>query len=315
MDNVRMDDLRPKFERWLRTRDEMESATVGAMHPVEGGASNLTFRVELANAPYSEVALRMQRESGIFQPYDVAREGRVIRALAGTAVPVPQVVGIEPGSAPLGAPFIVLEWIDAPHMGAAGIEADFGAFTRMVATIHNVDWRDETFAILGRPATAATATATEVATIAARIDAFGVREPLLARGQAALESHIPDDGDLALCQGDINVFNFLFRERKVVAVVDWEQARIGDPRSDVGQLVALSHLKGAPFGQAEAMPFARAYAAASGRSLSGLGYFRALWAWQLAFIHRAWIQSNDTHPWYTWDEAAALLERCLDEIA
>ncbi len=310
-----MDDLRPGFERWLRGREGMERAGVGAICPVEGGASNLTYRVELSDAAFAAVALRMQRESGIFQPYDVAREGQVIHALAGTGVPVPRVVGIEPTTGVLGAPFIVLEWVDAPHMGVAGPDADFGAFTRMVATIHAVDWHDDAFAILGEPASAAAATATEIAIVAARIDAFGVRQPLLDRGQALLEARIPRDGHLALCQGDINVFNFLFREREVVAVVDWEQARIGDPRSDVGQLISLSHLKGAPFGDAATMPFARAYTEASGRSLAGLGYFRALWAWQLAFIHRAWVQSNGSQPWYTWDEAEALLDRCLQEIA
>ena len=36
---------------------------------------------------------------------------------------------------------------------------------------------------------------------------------------------MPGDGRLALCQGDINVFNYLFRDREVVGVVDWEQAR------------------------------------------------------------------------------------------
>jgi hypothetical protein len=48
--------------------------------------------------------------------------------------------------------------------------------------------------------------------------------------------------------------------------------------------------------------------------MKGLEYFRALWAWQLAFIYRAWVASNDSEPWYTWDEAAALLAECMDEI-
>jgi hypothetical protein len=40
----------------------------------------------------------------------------------------------------------------------------------------------------------------------------------------------------------------------LVGVVDWEQALISDPRSDVGQLVALSHLRGAaPYGPPEAV--------------------------------------------------------------
>lgn len=311
---VRMRDIQPRFETWLRQEGEMPRAVVTSMAPVEGGASNVTLRVELEGAAVPAVVLRLQRETGIFQPYDVAREGEILRALANTAVPVPGVLAIERNATVLGAPFVVLEWVDAPHMGVAGGEADFGAFTAMVAAIHNEDWRRIPPDVLPRPTTVAEATRTEVALVAARIDAFGLQSPLLDRGHELLQEHIPSDGELCLCQGDVNVFNFLFREREVVAVVDWEQAHIGDPRSDIGQLVALSHLKGAPFGEAREMPFARAYEAVSGRSMAGLEYFRALWAWQLSFIYRAWVASNDSAPWYTGDEADSLLDRCLAEI-
>lgn len=306
--------LRERFGGWLSAQPGYEQASIAAMAPVEGGASNLTYRVLLEGVPLAAVALRLQRDRGIFQPYDVIREARVVAALAETAVPVPAVVGMETSAEPLGAPFAVLEWVDAPHLGVAGPEGDFGAFTRMVAAIHSVDWRGPGFAMLPQPANAAEATRSEIATVAARVEAFGLHEPLLTRAQERLEASVPGDGRLALCQGDINVFNYLFRGGEVVAVVDWEQARIGDLRSDVGQLVALSHLKGAPFGPAEEMPFAQAYAAASGSNLTGLGYFRALWAWQLAFIHRAWVASNGSEPWYGWDDAAELLERSLEDL-
>ena len=127
------------------------------------------------------------------------------------------------------------------------------------------------------------ALAGEVEAVAARMPAFGCAEdPLLVRALAALRAASPAGGRLALCQGDINVFNYLFRERKVVAVVDWEQARISDPRSDVGQLVALSHLKGAPFGPAGEVPFVRMYEAVAGEELAGMEFFRAFWVFQLA---------------------------------
>jgi len=125
---------------------------------------------------------------------------------------------------------------------------------------------------------------------------------------------VPATGTLALCQGDINVFNYLFRGGRVVGVVDWEQARISDPRSDVGQLVALAHLKGAPFGPAAQQSFVRAYSAVSGATLGEMEYFRAFWLFQLGVIYYGWKSFNESEPWYAWDHLAELLDAALAEL-
>ncbi len=307
---------RGAFQEWLGRLPGFESARVGLIAPVEGGASNLTCRVTLEGGAMPSVVLRVQRERGIFEPYDVLREGEVLRRLARSTVPVPALVGTEGDRAVLGAPFIVLEWVDAPHMGAAGPEADFGAFTEMVARIHGLDWAALGMDFLGVPGSPREAALGEVAAVAARMAPFGCdREPLLARAAGLLAATAPADGRPALCQGDINVFNYLFRRGKVAAVVDWEQARISDPRSDVGHLVALSHLKGAPFGPARDQGFVRAYGAVSGRDLGGMEWFRAFWLFQLGVIYHGWKAFNGTDPWYAWDHLSQLLEASLAELA
>jgi aminoglycoside phosphotransferase (APT) family kinase protein len=304
------------FEDWLRRRPGFEAARVEAVVAVEGGASNVTCRVALSGAPQPAVCLRLQRERGIFEPYDVLREGAVIAALAASPIPVPGVVALEGDATVLGAPFIVLEWIEAPHMGVAGTEASFATFTEMVVRIHGLDWRAYGLEFLGVPANAAEGIRREIEAVAARMPAFGCEgEPLLQRAVGALRANVPGDGELALCHGDINVFNYLFRAGQVVGVVDWEQARISDRRCDVGQLVALSHLKGAPFGEASAMPFVVAYESASGRELAQMAYFRARWLFELAVIYHGWVRFNGTEPWYSWGEVRGLLERALGELA
>ena len=307
---------RERFEAWLRGHDGFEAATVLDFVPVEGGASNLTFRVPLADAPFGAVALRLQRERGIFEPYDVAREAEVVRRLAASTVPVPRVVGVEADADVLGAPFAVLEWVDAPHMGEAGAGGSFGAYAAMVARIHALDWRALGLDFLGVPASAAAATRAELELVAVRAARFpGADDPLLTRARDLLREAIPEDGRLALCQGDINVFNYLFRDREVVAVVDWEQARIGDPRSDVGQLVALAHLKGSPFGQVRDAPFVQAYELAAKQPLTRMEFFRALWLYELGVIYHGWIAFNGSEPWFSWDGIAVLLEQALGELA
>jgi len=284
---------------------------------VDGGASNITCRVDLASAATPAVALRLQRDRGIFEPYAVLREGEVLRKLKPAAIPVPAVLFEEPGPSPLGAPFLVLEWVDAPHMGEAGADADFGAYVAMVAAIHEADWGGLGLAeVLPLPGSPRAACLDEVDAVAARMAAFVPGgDPLLRQAHARLREAAPGDGDLRLCQGDINVFNYLFRGGQVVAVVDWEQARIGDCRSDIGQLVALAHLKGAPYGPADAQPFVQAYGMASGRPLSGMAWFRAFWLWQLAVIHHGWVAFNGTEPWYTRSQVYELLDAALAEVS
>lgn len=302
------------FEPWLRGLAGFEHARVLAISPVDGGASNITCRVELGDGPARYVALRVQRERGIFEPYDVVREGRVLQALVNSTVPVPRLLGSETGGTPLGAPFIVMEWVDAPHMGIAP-DASFAEYTAMVTRIHSLEWRELGLEFLGIPGDPGDALLGEIEAVAARMPAFGCEyDELLARALAALRRTIPADGKLALCQGDINVFNYLFRDGKVVSVVDWEQARISDPRSDIGQLVALAHLKGAPFGPAAQQNFVRAYSAVTGESLKGMEFFRAFWLFQLGVIYHGWMSFNASEPWYRLAHLSELLEAAIAEL-
>ena len=305
------------FQAWLRSLPGYGEAEVLRLQPVEGGASNVILRAPLAKAPLTAVLLRLQRERGIFEPYDVVREAAVLRRLAPSPVPVPAVVGAEPDAGVLGAPFAVLEWVDAPHMGVAGPEASFSAYAAMVVRIHALDWRLLGLAeVLSVPASAASATRAEIEVVGERMERFpGADAPILIRALQVLRQSVPEGMSVGFCQGDINVFNYLFRAGEVAAVVDWEQARLGDVRNDVGQVMALGHLKGAPFGPARDQFFVRAYEGARGAGeLAAMEFFRARWLFELGVIYHGWRAFNDTQPWYGWDHLTELLALALDEI-
>lgn len=44
---------------------------------------------------------------------------------------------------------------------------------------------------------------------------------------------------LALVHGDFNPANFLYADGRVTALIDWENSRIGDPREDLGWMLAM----------------------------------------------------------------------------
>jgi aminoglycoside phosphotransferase (APT) family kinase protein len=47
---------------------------------------------------------------------------------------------------------------------------------------------------------------------------------------------------LAVIHGDFNPANFLYADGKVTALIDWENARIGDPREDLGWMTTMDVL-------------------------------------------------------------------------
>src|SRR5207247_2648475 len=75
-----------------------------------GGRSNLTYR--LTDGATRWVFRRPPAAGRTASAHDVAREARVTSALAGSSVPVPQVVSLCEDLEVLGAPFTVTEWVD-----------------------------------------------------------------------------------------------------------------------------------------------------------------------------------------------------------
>lgn len=47
---------------------------------------------------------------------------------------------------------------------------------------------------------------------------------------------------LAVVHGDFNPANFLYHEGRVSALIDWENARVGDPREDLGWMMTMDML-------------------------------------------------------------------------
>lgn len=298
------------LQSWLRQVPGFADAQVDDLSLAEGGASNLTCCVQLANAPAAEICLRIQRDDGIFAPYDVLLEGEVIKRLAASDLPVPKLLAVEPDPSIFGGPFLVMEWIDAPHMGVAGDQADYLAYVNAVVAVHKTDWKSLGLDCLPVPKSAKAATLAQLGRMSARMEGFGcLDDPQLTKALSRLSENVPDDGEITFCQGDINIFNYLFRNKTVVGIVDWEEAFLGDCRADVGQLIALSHLKGEAWGQAEEAGFAVAYQGITGQPLKNLGYFRSLWLFYLAVIWHGWTMSGSGEPWYSLDQVKTALRR------
>ncbi|MDE2745292.1 MAG: phosphotransferase family protein [Chloroflexota bacterium] len=278
---------------------------------LDGGVSNLTWQI--GRDDDLPVVLRLERKVGIFQPYDVRREARVMRCLEASPIPVPEVLGEQGADSPLGAPYVVLSWMPYPHMGMAPMTpAVTHNYRTMVQAIHSLDWRQYGLEFLDPPPAGHESALRDLDAVRARAVAFNCHHVhLIAEIGAILNQHLPDSPEARLCHGDINVFNYLVGEDGSIAgVVDWEQANLGDPLSDWGLITALASLKGlnAP---PEDHPLAAPAFERSGRDAHDLRYWMLHQMYKLAVIHRIWSEIGDAPPWYSWADVERVSESAL----
>jgi len=235
---------RSGIEAWL-----VEHCGVAApvtIAPVSGGRSNLTSVVTDAHG--RRVVVRRPPLSGVLaSAHDVAREGRIMTALAGTGVPVPEVLGTEEDLAVTGAPFLVTAFVEGTVVRdravATGLSvAERGrlgpAVARTLAEVHAVD----VDAVgLGDLARRDGYLARQVARWTGQLAGGSDRPlPVLDALGRALAEAVPAQEGVALVHGDFRLDNLIVDPASgaVDAVLDWELATLGDPLADVGTLLA-----------------------------------------------------------------------------
>jgi aminoglycoside phosphotransferase (APT) family kinase protein len=266
-----------------------------------GGKSNLTYDVTDGHGHW--VVRRPPLGHVLATAHDMAREYRVISALAGTEVPVPATYLLCEDPSVIGAPFYVMERVEGTVYRTAAQLRELGAqrtqviAARMVDTLaglHAVDPAAVGLADFGRPQGFL---ARQVRRWKQQLDASRSRDlPGADELHAALAARIPAESDVAIVHGDFRLDNLLIGDGdRITAVLDWEMATLGDPLTDVALLLAyqrLAHLEtGYAAADAAIAPgfpspeqIADSYAGRSGRDLSHLGFHLGLAYFKLAVI-------------------------------
>ena len=275
----------------------------GPLHAsvLAGGKSNITYEVTDGHGCW--VVRRPPLGHVLATAHDMAREYRVISALAGTKVPVPATYLLCEDTEVIGAPFYVMEKVGgtayrtAAQLEAVGAERTRLMATRMIGTLadlHAVDPGAVGLADFGRPQGFL---GRQVRRWKKQLDASRSRDlPGADELYAALDAHIPAESDMAIVHGDFRLDNLLVGgDDRITAVLDWEMATLGDPLTDVALLLAyqaLAHLEtGYAVADAATAPgfpgadeIAALYAERSGRDLSNLGFHLGLGYFKIAVI-------------------------------
>ncbi len=270
---------------------------------IAGGRSNLTYSI--SNGADTWVLRRPPLGHVLPTAHDMAREYRVMTALAGTGVPVPRTDALCEDLTVNDAPFYVMEKVDGViyRDGAALTALDPDQSRRLseelvdvMARIHGVDYERAGLGEFGHPD----------GYLERQIRRWGQQwersktrelpgvDELTRRLQAAL----PESGPPAIVHGDYRLDNTMMSATDpgtIVAVLDWEMSTLGDPLADLGlfllywgnagaQLIATGAAMEARAGFLTSDEVVERYAQQSGRSVDALDWYVVFASFKLAII-------------------------------
>lgn len=292
------------FAKWLsQTQPDLLDLSAGLNASlITGGKSNLTYTVTDGT---TEVIVRRPPLGHVLATaHDMAREHRVMDALAGSAVPVPKMFGLCEDINVIGAPFYVMEKAEGEAYQFAKQLADHSPervrviSERLVDTLvdlHAVDYREVGLAEFGRPEGYLER---QVARWRKQLEASRSREVAGIDELANwLTNSVPVTGEGTIVHGDFRLDNALVNsDDEITAVLDWEMSTLGDPLTDVAVMLAYHEMalqedkanvvNDAPLapGYLSINEVTERYAAKSGRNLDDLGFHLALAYFKLAVI-------------------------------
>jgi aminoglycoside phosphotransferase (APT) family kinase protein len=306
------------------------------------GHSNVTYLITRGD---TELVLRRPPRPPLPpSAHDVLREARLLRALWGTAARVPEVLAVCEDPATIGCPFYLMDRIDGEVIVTSVPEAlDNPAERRTIAQelidalaeIHAVDWLAAGLDGFGKP----------TGYLERQLRRFGglwelnkTREiPAVERVGRWLAEHLPSSGPATIVHGDYRLGNTIFAAQapaRLLAVLDWEMATIGDPLADLGYLCMMWTDRTDPQGgmreqlggvtRREGFPTRRAlieaYEQRTGRSMKDLRWYTTLALWKsIVFMEgnykRAMAGSTDDPYLKQFSNGVLELARQAEEVS
>jgi aminoglycoside phosphotransferase (APT) family kinase protein len=214
---------------------------------LEGGASNFTYafdvRVPGTRDERLELIIRWDPEFGLVEPYDMARQFRVMHALQGSAVPLPKTYWLEEDLSVLGRAFYVVGKVDAVigdrvigGRDPSRVKPRRESHVRTLATIHSTDWKavglDRVLELPGEGTTYARREIDRWETVINR--KLAGPDPVLESAARWMRNNAIETGEVCLLHGDCSGTNYMYKGDDVAAVIDWEMSTLGDPMVEIG---------------------------------------------------------------------------------
>jgi aminoglycoside phosphotransferase (APT) family kinase protein len=296
---VDLDRLRPWFAA------HVEGATDAPLHAslISGGRSNLTYSI--GDGTQEWVLRRPPLGHVLPTAHDMQREFTVLDALAGTAVPVPRPLAFCADDAVNDGPFYVMDKVDGMILRTpeefAGISGEDArrcseSLVDVLVAIHGVDYAAVGLGEFGHPD----------GYVERQVRRWGEQwersksrdVPAIEELARRLRAALPQSPPPTIVHGDYRLDNTMLAPDdpgRIIAVLDWEMATLGDPLSDLGLFLVYWGRDQVTFAGANPSTspdagflsreqIAQRYAEASGRDISQIDFYEMLASYKLAII-------------------------------
>jgi aminoglycoside phosphotransferase (APT) family kinase protein len=283
----------------------------------EGGGSNFSFLLEREDG--SRFVLRRPPRPPLPPTaHDVVRESKLQLALAPLGIRVPTIRAVCEDASLLGVSFYVMDFVEGRVVTAElppPLDGDAAARRRLaddlvdtLVEIHAADVTTPELAAFARPGNY---NERQVRRFAQLWEINQTRElPAVVAVGTWLATNVPQQLRATVVHGDYRLGNMIVQGDRIAAVLDWEMGTIGDPRADLGYLVATYSEPGgasnplgtSPVTSTDGFPtraeLAARYAEGSGREVEPLAWFEALALWKAAVfceaIYGRWLRGELT---------------------
>jgi aminoglycoside phosphotransferase (APT) family kinase protein len=270
----------------LQLAERLSSRDVSALRPLTGGASSLTYAGQRGN---QRVVVKVAPPGVPPTAHrDVLRQARIIRALAATPVPVPELLFEDPGDPPDVPPLFVMSFLDGISSEPLFDDADCGSdlivaerfrnAATTLAQLHRLG--PDAVGLVSEPVTALRDEVERWCRTLETTDAKLV--PGWREVATTLRFSAPPPMAPAIVHGDFRLGNLLADQSQITAVLDWEIWSVGDPRIDAAWFLINSDPSTyrRPSRYADAVPsvheLAGIYRQAMGSEVPELDWFCAL---------------------------------------
>ncbi len=227
------------------TRIWAEPVTVRNLARIPGGASRETYRFEAVTPAGTRPLILRRDPPGSLIETDRETEYAAIASFHGRGVAAPEPVALEREGAELERPFFIMVRVEGGHAASPFAPDPYGAHARAMG--------EDFFGTLGRIA-AADPAALPIGKVAKAppldgcwrealdywagvIDTDELHpQPIVRAAIRRLRAYPPPPAmKISVVHGDYRTGNFLHNDTgKMLAVLDWEMAHLGDPLEDLG---------------------------------------------------------------------------------
>jgi aminoglycoside phosphotransferase (APT) family kinase protein len=210
----------------------------------KGGQSNPTYKLLTPQRAYVMRSKPGPAAKLLPSAHAIEREFTVMRALACSDVPVPQMLLLCEDESVIGRAFYVMEYIEGrvlwdqslPAFDRGGRGEIYDEMNRVIAALHSVDPTAVGLSGYGKPGNYFER---QIGRWTKQYLA-SITEPIEAMDRLIdwLPAHIPasarDESQVRVVHGDYRLDNLVFHpeEPRIVAVLDWELSTLGHPLAD-----------------------------------------------------------------------------------